>query len=240
MPTNAALRPGLAVVLAVLNGLISSPPHTPAKNDQSLSKAGRESIFLRIAGPTLTIVQLLLCAGSLCETLTPAALATNHQLRQTLLKYLLFTPASSVNLRLTRLGALGAAVGIFGCLLRYQSFQTLGSFFTFQLAIRKSHALVTSGPYRFVRHPSYTGSILASLGTATFFLSEGGYLRESGALKTVLGAACVGIWISWKLFLSYNLITRTKVEDKFLEAEFGDEWVEWSKRVQYKLFPGLY
>ncbi|KAF9307547.1 hypothetical protein BGZ91_008382, partial [Linnemannia elongata] len=42
-------------------------------------------------------------------------------------------------------------------LLRTWSFRTLDWFFTYQLTIRPGHRLVTSGPYKILRHPSYTG-----------------------------------------------------------------------------------
>ncbi|KAJ7112912.1 hypothetical protein C8R44DRAFT_631476, partial [Mycena epipterygia] len=88
-----------------------------------------------------------------------------------------------------------------------------------------------SQPYKYVRHPAYTGSILAALGTVMFFLSEGSYLGERGALDTYISAVCVGVWGSWKIFMAMNVVKRTGVEDEFLKAEFGDTRVTWAKAV---------
>ncbi|CAO3574577.1 unnamed protein product [Mortierella alpina] len=55
-----------------------------------------------------------------------------------------------------------------GCALRKWSFVTLDRFFTYQLTIRSGHKLVQTGPYKYLRHPSYTGAILNS--TSTFIL----------------------------------------------------------------------
>ena len=41
---------------------------------------------------------------------------------------------------------------------------TLGRFFTYDVTIQPGHRVVTSGPYRWVRHPSYTGGLLGLLG----------------------------------------------------------------------------
>lgn len=48
--------------------------------------------------------------------------------------------------------------------LRIWAIRTLGKFFTFQIGIRDQHGLVRSGPYRLLRHPSYTGYLLFLLG----------------------------------------------------------------------------
>ncbi len=53
-----------------------------------------------------------------------------------------------------------------GMALRQWSVHTLGRFFTFQLTVRTGQRVVDRGPYRVVRHPSYSGMLLASLGAA--------------------------------------------------------------------------
>jgi len=116
----------------------------------------------------------------------------------------------------------------------------LGGLFTFRLAIRDQHSLVTTGPYAVVRHPAYTGSIVGAVGTGLFFLGPGSYLLDCGAYRTPLAAIGIFIWVAWKLYMAVNLVRRTKVEDEFLKAQFGKRWVEWSQRVRYRIFPGIY
>ena len=58
----------------------------------------------------------------------------------------------------------GASVFVFGSALRWWSIGHLGRFFTVNVAIASDHRVVDSGPYRFVRHPSYTGLLLQFIG----------------------------------------------------------------------------
>src|SRR5215831_12318457 len=53
-----------------------------------------------------------------------------------------------------------------GLLLRWWAIISLGRFFTVDVTIEKDHELVERGPFRFVRHPSYTGVLLAFVGYA--------------------------------------------------------------------------
>jgi hypothetical protein len=53
-----------------------------------------------------------------------------------------------------------------GLLLRWWAIITLGRFFTVDVTIEKDHELVERGPFRIVRHPSYTGVLLAFVGYA--------------------------------------------------------------------------
>ena len=53
-----------------------------------------------------------------------------------------------------------------GLILRWWAIITLGRFFTVDVTIEKDHELVERGPFRIVRHPSYTGVLLAFVGLA--------------------------------------------------------------------------
>ncbi|EJD00172.1 ICMT-domain-containing protein [Fomitiporia mediterranea MF3/22] len=127
-----------------------------------------------------------------------------------------------------------------GCFLRYYSIKMLGRFFTYRLALRNDHALISSGPYSYVRHPGYTGAIIAAIGTGMFLLGPGSYAYECFALRTVPGAICAAIWVGWKAFAAVNLIRRTAYEDEFLRGQFGKQWDDWARKVGYRLFPGIY
>src|SRR2546421_9391708 len=73
----------------------------------------------------------------------------------------------------------GAVLFVAGLLLRWWAIVTLGRFFTVDVTIEKDHELVERGPFRFVRHPSYTGVLLAFVGVALT-------LRDWGAILVVL------------------------------------------------------
>jgi protein-S-isoprenylcysteine O-methyltransferase len=109
-------------------------------------------------------------------------------------------------LRIPPRPALVAALAflVVGLAIRWWAIVTLGKFFTVDVAVHADHRLVTRGPYRFVRHPSYTGILLAFIGLA---LSTGSLLavpallvptllafgvrmrREEAALRSALGVA---------------------------------------------------
>jgi len=59
---------------------------------------------------------------------------------------------------------LGSGCFVLGLLLRWYSIIYLGRFFTTNVAIASDHRVIDTGPYRFIRHPSYTGALLAFLG----------------------------------------------------------------------------
>jgi protein-S-isoprenylcysteine O-methyltransferase Ste14 len=105
-------------------------------------------------------------------------------------------------------GVLLFAVGLVllwgGIALRLWSFITLGRYFTFNVMTSASQPVITTGPYRFVRHPSYLGIMLAligigatygnwlSLGALVLFPLIGFVYRihvEEAALSTTLGSA---------------------------------------------------
>ncbi|MGV9011126.1 MAG: methyltransferase family protein [Flavobacteriales bacterium] len=58
----------------------------------------------------------------------------------------------------------GLLLFIAGVALRWWAIVHLGRFFTVDVAIAKDHRVVSDGPYRFIRHPSYTGALLAFIG----------------------------------------------------------------------------
>ena len=58
----------------------------------------------------------------------------------------------------------GVVLFVAGLVLRWWAIITLGRFFTVDVTIEKDHELVERGPFRVVRHPSYTGVLLAFLG----------------------------------------------------------------------------
>ncbi|KAF9936881.1 hypothetical protein BGZ67_001898 [Mortierella alpina] len=68
---------------------------------------------------------------------------------------------------------LATLAALAGCALRKWSFVTLDRFFTYQLTIRSGHKLVQTGPYKYLRHPSYTGAILNSISTFILLWHQG-------------------------------------------------------------------
>ena len=115
-----------------------------------------------------------------------------------------------------------AGVGLFvaGLLLRWSAIITLGRFFTVDVVIEKDHEVVERGPFRVVRHPSYTGVLLAFVGFALT-------LRNWAALLIVL-VPIVAVFIR-----------RMNVEEEALSRALGSRYVEYMRRTK-RLVPGVY
>jgi protein-S-isoprenylcysteine O-methyltransferase Ste14 len=64
---------------------------------------------------------------------------------------------------------LGLALFACGTTLRLVAIRTLGRFYSHRVRLDDGHRVVSSGPYRLVRHPSYAGILLAHLGYVLFF-----------------------------------------------------------------------
>jgi protein-S-isoprenylcysteine O-methyltransferase Ste14 len=84
--------------------------------------------------------------------------------------------------------------------------------------IKEHHELIRSGPYRFVRHPIYTGILLAMVGT---FLANG---KVRGALSVVV------VWFAWTV--------KSRMEEEFMVRTFGAQYEEY-RRTTGALFPRL-
>lgn len=106
---------------------------------------------------------------------------------------------------------LGVGLGIIALPLLYWLFSSIGLNITDTVATRSNHALVTHGPYRWVRHPLY------SVGTL-LFVSIG------------LLAANWFIMVSSLLALGMLMIRLPKEEAKLIE-KFGDEYRDYMKRT---------
>jgi protein-S-isoprenylcysteine O-methyltransferase Ste14 len=90
----------------------------------------------------------------------------------------------------------------------------LGRNWSGSVTVKEGHELVRSGPYRWVRHPIYTGMITAVLGTAI----------ASGTLRAALGL----------LIITLALLRKLRIEERFMQETFPDDYPHYRARV-----PGL-
>lgn len=95
----------------------------------------------------------------------------------------------------------------------------LGGNWSGTVTVKEDHSLVKKGPYAIVRHPIYTGLLLALIGTVVVF-------NEVRCLIT-LGIVLV-------MFL-----LKISIEEQFMREHFGDEYTEYSRRVR-ALVPFVY
>ena len=88
-----------------------------------------------------------------------------------------------------------------------------------RIQTERGHAVATGGPYRFVRHPAYSGTILTAL--AIPFLLASWPALVVGSVAAVL------------------MIVRTRLEDQTLQAELPG-YSDYAQRVRFRLIPGVW
>jgi protein-S-isoprenylcysteine O-methyltransferase Ste14 len=97
-----------------------------------------------------------------------------------------------------------------GIVLRWWSFLTLGRYFTFSVMTSADQPVITSGPYRVLRHPSYAGMLLGLLGVGVLF----GNWLSLAALLACSGAA---------------ILYRIHVEEHALSSSLGPRYTSYAQ-----------
>lgn len=104
--------------------------------------------------------------------------------------------------------------------LRWYSIFYLGRFFTVNVAIHSRHEIIDTGPYRRIRHPSYSGALLAFLGLAL----------------------SLDNWVSLALIvlpIGMAFRRRIRVEERALANALGQPYTSYMQRTR-RLIPGVY
>jgi protein-S-isoprenylcysteine O-methyltransferase Ste14 len=114
---------------------------------------------------------------------------------------------------------IGTAVCIAGLLFSVAARRHLGGNWSGTVTLKQDHTLTRSGPYRFVRHPIYTGLLLAIFGSGVIALGE------------------------WRGLLALALVTaaflrKIQIEERFLQEQFGDAYARYRQEVP-ALIPGV-
>lgn len=115
---------------------------------------------------------------------------------------------------------IGCAVGLAGAALRWWAIHTLGEHFTRNLQIDANHELVVDGPYRRLRHPSYTGAILLFTGVG---IGLGNWLSL---------VACA-------LLPTVGYSQRIPREEALLRSKLGEPYAEYARHT-HRLVPGIW
>jgi protein-S-isoprenylcysteine O-methyltransferase Ste14 len=114
---------------------------------------------------------------------------------------------------------IGVVLFAAGGALRIWPVFVLGRRFSGLVAIQPGHTLVTRGVYGIIRHPSYLGLLVNSLGWALAFRSG------------------VGVLLTALLILP--LVARIRAEERLLRSQFGGEYEVYRSRT-WRLVPGLF
>lgn len=114
--------------------------------------------------------------------------------------------------------ALALLVG--GLAVRWAAILTLGRLFTVDVAIHADHVVVQRGLYRYMRHPSYTGLLIAFLGYGVFFAN---WLSILGLLVPIV----------------LGVLNRVTKEEQALRDSLGPAYVAYCARTK-RFIPGLW
>lgn len=131
-----------------------------------------------------------------------------------------FTKVGNIRGGSSLIAPLGLSLLIAGVAIRWTAIYTLGQSFTSKVVIRDDHRLIRAGLYKHLRHPAYTGALVAHLGLGLSFSN----------------------WFSLALSSVPFLVAavyRIQVEEQALSEAFGEEYLEYSRDTK-RLIPKLY
>jgi protein-S-isoprenylcysteine O-methyltransferase Ste14 len=109
------------------------------------------------------------------------------------------------------LSSIGVILCVAGMAFLVWGRQRLGKNWSQTVSIKKEPELVTSGPYRYVRHPMYAGGLVAALGSAI---------------------VCGGAWVFLLLILGAIFLSRVGAEDRLMQQQFPNEYPAYKKRTK--------
>jgi protein-S-isoprenylcysteine O-methyltransferase Ste14 len=109
------------------------------------------------------------------------------------------------------LSSIGLVLNVAGMALFVWARQRLGRNWSQTVSAKEGHELVTTGPYRYIRHPMYAGGFIACLGSVI-----------------VAGGAFVFLLV----FLGAIFLWRVGAEDKLMEQQFPNEYPDYKKRTK--------
>jgi protein-S-isoprenylcysteine O-methyltransferase Ste14 len=88
-----------------------------------------------------------------------------------------------------------------------------------RIQTERGHQVVSTGPYRWMRHPGYAGALITYIGTPLFLDSAWGFVPV--------------------MFISILLVVRTRLEDRTLQEELPG-YRDYAGRVRFRLLPGVW
>jgi len=132
----------------------------------------------------------------------------------------LLLPQAAMSWKRTSLFFAGICLMLLGTALRWYSAAVLGKYFTFDVAIQSGQILIEVGPYRYIRHPSYSGALLTLVG---FGLALGNWAGLAATLS------CMGIAYAYRI----------RIEEAALASALGETYKQYRKRT-WRLVPFVF
>lgn len=107
-----------------------------------------------------------------------------------------------------------------GAGFRLWAIHRLGRYFRGVVHVQEGHQVIRSGPYRYLRHPSYAGALLAVVGIGLVW-------------------ANVGSWVAFVACALVGVLYRIKVEERVLTEGLGAEYTDYAAHTK-RLVPGVW
>ena len=133
---------------------------------------------------------------------------------------LMWVPAARLHISATLHQTLTLALLVAGLAIRWWSILTLGQLFTVDVAIHRDHTLVETGLYKYIRHPSYAGLLMAFLGLGV------AYANWLSILALVVP-------------ITLAIVNRIAKEEVALRGALGEPYAAYCARTK-RLLPFLY
>lgn len=129
-------------------------------------------------------------------------------------------PQGTITYKRTGVFFAGIILMLVGMAFRFYAMRVLGRFFTYNVAVHAGQTVVEAGPYRYIRHPSYTGALITLVGL-------GLALGNWAALLAIL--VCTGIAYAYRI----------SVEESALVAALGEPYRQYMRRTR-RLIPFVF
>jgi len=129
-------------------------------------------------------------------------------------------PQAALSWKPLPLFCVGIGAMLLGIALRWYSARLLGKYFTFDVAIQGGQPLIELGPYRYVRHPSYSGALLSLLGFGSALGNWAGLIAS---------LSCMSLAYAYRI----------PVEEAALTSALGDVYSQYTKRT-WRLVPFVF
>ncbi|KAL4868717.1 hypothetical protein BDV12DRAFT_197061 [Aspergillus spectabilis] len=235
MPSLSSTSLALALLASgYLHALCTTSPHTA----QTPYRTDRIRLFVTTLPALATRISSLIVLYQALVTLFATSSPSDQDIFTAICPY-------PDNVNSTRVTWTPRTVAYFllvllGASIRLSAYDGLGSNFTFQLAT--PDRLVTTGVYRLLQHPSYTGLVLASIGHAGLIVN-----RVNTPVACLIPDDLVEILRAWEGGLGVVgvvvavavLGVRIRDEERMLRERFGAVWVDWHKKTR-RLIPGVF
>ncbi|KAI0778701.1 hypothetical protein BD413DRAFT_601399 [Trametes elegans] len=253
--TSPLLKIPILVPDAVLTYISLTPPNpTPPKEElQKYANTDWYTKNRRVQTKVITVCKAALIGLMAAESATILAQAFPSAALSSRVLAVLAPGNAPLPLRPSARSLVAGVLVLAAGAVRAWTYRTLGRFFRWELSVQHDHRLVTTGPYAYVRHPSYVASTLVSYGNLLLLSGPGTYFTEAGIGRSTGGKVVAGAIAAYLLWLhalgehfftvpyhAHLIVGRVEKEDEVMKQQFGDEWGAWAKKTPYKLIPYIY